>query len=191
MHAAVRYAASLLLALTTVSSGASGLQAPDSSVLWPQWQARLTVSILPPSTGSLLTATEAGASRDAGHTTLLLGDYYFRVPGLDLVSRHGRLRASTGLMISQRSIGSQGLQGPRGGEVQRDQASTLPYLGLGYSGLSLKGGWRFDADIGIVAGNPSGAWRLGRALLGDQGADGSLRDLRLSPVLQFGVSYAF
>ena len=194
MHAFGRFSASVGLALVAAAAGAAGLQPPDSSQVWPQWQARRTVSMLPLSTGSLLTAFEPGAARDLRdqpQTTLLLGDYFFRVPGLDLLSRYGSLRASTGLMIHQRGVGLQGLQRPGLVDAQRDLSSTQPYLGLGYSSLSIKGGWNFDADIGIVAGNPSGAWRVGRALLGTQGTDNALRDLRLSPVLQLGMRYSF
>jgi hypothetical protein len=194
MRAIGRFSASLGLALTAAAASAVGLQPPDSSQVWPQWQARLTVSMLPPSTGSLLTAFESGVPRDLRdlpQTTLLLGDYFFRVPGLGLLERYGSLRASTGLLINQRGVGLPGTPAPGLGDSQRDPSSTLPYLGLGYSSLSLKGGWNFDADIGIVAGNPSGAWRFGRALLGNQGSDGAMRDLRLSPVLQLGMRYSF
>lgn len=193
MRAGTRFSVSAALLLAAASVCAEGLQAPDSGMLWPQWQARRIVSTLPLSTGSLIGSLEAGVPResrdlrDAPQSTLLLGDYFFSVPGLDLLSRYGSLRASTGLLISQRGSG---LQGYVPGDPQRD-AATRPYLGLGYSGLSVKGGWNFDADIGLVAGNPSGAWRLGRAMLGDQGVDYSLRDLRLTPVVKLGMRYSF
>ena len=40
----------------------------------------------------------------------------------------------------------------------------------------------------LVAGATGG---VGRAVFGNQGMEGALRDLRLSPVLQLGVSYTF
>ena len=70
-------------------------------------------------------------------------------------------------------------------------SATLPYLGVGYSGLSLRGGWSFSADLGLVAFAPGNAVKLGRVIGGTQGLDDLLRDLRMSPVIQLGVSYSF
>jgi hypothetical protein len=67
----------------------------------------------------------------------------------------------------------------------------MPYLGIGYTGLSLKNGWGVTADFGMALENPGSAARAGRALFGNQGFDQALRDLRLSPMLQVGVSYSF
>ena len=71
------------------------------------------------------------------------------------------------------------------------EASTVPYLGLGYTGGSVKGGWGFSADVGVMALNPSSAVKLGRVLGGGQSLDDTLREMRVSPVLQLGVSYSF
>lgn len=108
----------------------------------------------------------------------LVSDHYF-VP-------HLGLRATGGLL---------GPLGPdttvRLGTTQR---RTTPYVGLGYStgGVSANrwGGWGMSADIGVQAslGND---WMLGRALESPAGAGELLRELRLTPVLQLGVSYAF
>ena len=67
----------------------------------------------------------------------------------------------------------------------------MPYLGVGFTGAAWRGGLEISADFGLVAERPGAAIGLGRALFGSQALDGALRELRLSPVLQFGVRYAF
>jgi hypothetical protein len=69
--------------------------------------------------------------------------------------------------------------------------STMPYLGIGYSDISLKSGWGFWADIGLVVQSPGGALGLGRVLSGTQGVDELMRELRMSPLVQLGVNYSF
>ena len=76
------------------------------------------------------------------------------------------------------------------GEATGD-ASATPYLGIGYTGSSLKGGWGISADLGLMAITQSSGVRLGKIFNGNQNLDDSVRELRLSPVLQVGVSYAF
>ena len=68
--------------------------------------------------------------------------------------------------------------------------STVPYVGIGYSGISLRGGWGFTADVGL-AGTSGGLRPRRDAAFGAQGVEDLLRELRLTPVLQFGASYAF
>jgi hypothetical protein len=77
-----------------------------------------------------------------------------------------------------------------GGDGASDLA-TLPYLGVGYSGLSVKGRWSFNADLGMMALSPGNSVKLGRVVGGAQSLDELLRDMRLAPMLQFGVSYSF
>jgi hypothetical protein len=64
-----------------------------------------------------------------------------------------------------------------------------PYVGVGYSDSSVRGGWGFSADLGLAAQN-FGLQRAARSL-GNQSLDDFVRDLRLTPVLQLGVSYRF
>ena len=71
------------------------------------------------------------------------------------------------------------------------EPGAAPYLGIGYTGLSSKGGWGFSADVGVVALSPRSTVKLGRVLGGTQSLDDVLRDMRLSPLLQLGVSYSF
>lgn len=154
----------LLSCLLSISGAAAlagdGLQLPPPADVWPQWQARITVS----------TTTLAPVS--------LLGDYYLDAPGLQLPRALGGLRATGGLRTGARSLSL----AMAGIDTTPD---TLPYLGLGYSSTALKGGWGFTADIGLVAERP------GRVLLGNGGVNNLLREMRLSPVVQLGVSYAF
>jgi hypothetical protein len=70
-------------------------------------------------------------------------------------------------------------------------APTLPYVGIGYTGLSPRGGWSFNADVGVVSLSPGNAAKLGRFFGGGQSLDDAVRDMRWSPVLQLGVSYSF
>ena len=45
--------------------------------------------------------------------------------------------------------------------------------------------------VGLMALNAGSAVRFGRLLSGTQSVDELVRDLRLTPVLQLGVSYSF
>jgi hypothetical protein len=136
-----------------------------------------------------------------------MGDYYFASPWND-ANLLGGFRASSGLIIGPRagssyvpSSGSfggpislvgrsisagQGMQ-----SVDFGDAATTPYLGLGYTGLSVRAGWSFTADLGMVAQVPGAASRSGRVLGVGQSLDEALRDLRLTPMLQLGANYAF
>jgi hypothetical protein len=61
---------------------------------------------------------------------------------------------------------------------------------VGYTSLYGKSGWGFSADFGLMALSPGSAVKLGR-VLGGQSLDDVLRDMRLSPLVQLGVSYSF
>jgi hypothetical protein len=74
------------------------------------------------------------------------------------------------------------------GDPTADTTLTWPYLGVGYSGSSMRYGLNFSADLGLAAQNP-GAIRFGR--VGTSGLDDFARELRLMPVIQLGVSYRF
>jgi hypothetical protein len=163
--------------LTAMTAAAEGLAAPDGQALWPQWQARLEVDaplLLPVSL-----ITPLGATPVPGGASRLLGDFYFDAPGLRLPASMGGLRATSGL-VSTIPYTAAAFSG-----------EAIPYLGVGYTGLSLKNGWGFTADLGMALENPGSAARAGRALFGNQGFDQALRELRLSPMLQVGVSYTF
>ena len=63
--------------------------------------------------------------------------------------------------------------------------------GIGYSNLSAKSGWHFSADLGVVSQSPGNVVRFGRVFSGAQSLDDVVRDMRLAPVVQLGVSYSF
>ena len=178
MHVRTALASIACLVLAVQVEAADGLAVPDAQIVWPQWQARIAVDtplLIPVS----LTAAASPTASTGLFSSRLLGDFYFDAPGLQLPASVGGLRATSGLISGLRST------------VQTVSTETLPYLGLGYTGLSLKGGWGITADLGLALENPSSAARAGRALFGNQGFDQALREVRLSPVLQVGVSYAF
>jgi hypothetical protein len=206
----MRYRTALLalLGTTTLATGAAwaadGLIVPDGRDLWPQWQARITVStntLAPVS----LTGVIDSVSRGTQQLGALVGDFYFDAPGLRLPSSLGGLRATGGLIAGSRGLAwgmGSALRPPgrfglswAGGSSALTADSThdpLPYLGLGYTGMALKGGWGVSADLGLVAEYGSAASvRTARSPFGVQGMDNMARDLRLSPVLQVGISYAF
>ena len=171
----------------------------------PRLQGRVTLGMgvgadaaaLPGSAGSL-----GGAS--------VLGDYYFirssaheyeasgfrATSGVFLGSRLGiwgghAQAALSGSLISVERHSFSLLALPQGTDSASLESTTLPYLGLGYSGGSLKGGWGFSADLGLLAQSPGRVARLGRAFGGGQSLEDVLREMRLSPLLQVGVSYSF
>jgi hypothetical protein len=191
-----------LVPLAGAAMAAQGLVAPDGQNVWPQWQARITVSTTALSPVSLTGLPDT--THNVRQSGALLGDFYFDAPGLRLPASLGGLRATSGLMVGARGLAQGGSPTLRTGQrfglaVQNGTASlagdgsgdTVPYVGVGYTGMAAKGGWGITADLGIVAENPGGAIGVGRALFGTQGLDSALRELRLSPVLQLGVRYSF
>ena len=175
----IRIALASLATLVLAPPGvAEGLTIPDGQIVWPQWQARIAVDgplVMPTS----LTAPAGPPLGSLNSRSQLLGDFYFAAPGLQLPASVGGLRATSGLISGLRST------------VQTVSTEILPFLGLGYSGLSATRGWGITADLGLALENPASAVRAGRALLGNQGFEQALREVRLSPVFQVGVSYAF
>ncbi len=172
MHARAAIVCAFVCGVAGAASAADGLTTPDERLVWPQWQARVNLSTLQLAPVSLF-------DRSAAPSASVMGDYYFHAPGLRLPALLGGLRATGGLLTGPRS--------PLTGYA----TDTSPYLGLGYTGLALKGGWGVTADIGLTLDNLAGSSRGSRALFGNQGYDGTSRELRLSPLLQFGVRYAF
>jgi hypothetical protein len=110
------------------------------------------------------------------------------------------LRVSGGMLLGPSSLVGTGLA-PASPQTLGFSQRTLhgwtdepqqqqPYLGLGYSQHSLKGGWGFSADLGLAVSGGSGL-RLGSTSAFAQSLDDSLRRLQWTPVLQVGVSYRF
>ena len=179
-------------------SGGDGLKAAGSDTLWPRWQVRLLADLATP----LWRNAAGGEAQGLRLESLgLLGDYYFTaaLPSTRMVSG---FRATSGLIIgapTNRVLSSYGQSGasPRittGASLPTEAANspvTVPYLGLGYTSASQRGGWGFSADIGLVAHSPGSVVKFGRVLSGTQNLDDLLRDMRLAPLLNVGVSYSF
>ena len=134
----------------------------------------------------------------------LLGDVYFgadrAVPGTAGVrlSRHQRRPDRRAQPAPRRQAGtadrrlfgaSRRRRSPRSSPPL--DSATLPYVGIGYSNLWGKSGWSFSADLGVVSQSPANAVRFGRVFGGSQSLDDVIRDMRLAPVVQLGVSYSF
>jgi len=132
----------------------------------------------------------------------LSGDYYFSTDLAALGRRPSGFRASGALLIRQpgvslsdlswQSRATTSLAAPQPlADPGQLGISAMPYLGIGYSDYSLKSGWGFWADIGLVVQSPGGALGMGRVLSGSQSVEDLMRELRMSPMLQLGVNYSF
>ncbi len=188
-----------LLGSATAALAADGLRVAPDDAVWPQWQARLTVSTTQLDRVSL--TGEPGAGRNSLQSAQLLGDYYFlRASDFGIAAALGGLRATGGLLYgSPGSLPGPSLPGqpfsvamqPALGDAAASGLATVPYIGLGYSAGYAHGSVSVSADFGLVAESPGSITRAGRVLLGTQGLDGMLRELRLSPVLKLGMRYSF
>lgn len=166
---------------------------------WPRWQARFGLA-------TQASAIDTGARWQFG-AGQMLGDYYWSGLRPTGAGRSSGFRATSGLLLGRRALAlglpvpsssqavgitlSRSLRASNGlAEDLIEPWSAVPYLGIGYSGISLRGGWGFTADVGL-AGTSGGLRTRREAGLGAQGAEDLLRELRLTPVLQVGASYAF
>lgn len=197
------FALGSMLALALTSAAATdgrGLMVDPDRLSWPALQGRLQLStepMLPAAVGHIESASLRPRS------AALFGDYYVSRP---LFGSTGGMRLTSGLVTGPRgavfgpgqatapgsfgfSAVSRGPSSPMLTDANGEGTQTLPYVGIGYSGSSVSGGWGFSADLGIAAEN-AGNQRLMRALM-SQSLDDTLRELRLTPVLQLGVSYRF
>jgi len=187
-----------LIGTVSVAGAAQGLSQPAADMLWPQWQARVTLMTSGASTLATAPLAEGRAAPRGLSVGALLGDYVFARPAF------GSFRASGGLMSGH--LGGLPLATTLAGgrfdvSVQRSTTSAgqpgteapaaLPYFGVGFSGAAGLVGLSLTADVGLVAERPEAAVGLGRALFGNQGMERSLRELRLAPVMQLGVRYTF
>lgn len=211
----IRYGHILIAALMGAggpagSADGSGLQANDSSWFHDRWQARIELSqgLSGPRHIDPYNLA-ANTTRSSLRGLAVLRDYYFDggdPPALPLADSSG-LRATGGLVVTQRSVSpspssrragaygrsAQGLTGraiARGWSDPNNDLVPVPYVGLGYIDLPSIG-WSFRADFGLMALSPQSAVKFGSALSGAQGIDDLLRDMRLSPLIQIGVSYSF
>jgi len=200
-----RILSALALGGACIGAGAAdgqGLNVDPDHLPWPRLQARLAMQS--PLTDSIALGTRAAPSLGS---LSVMGDYYV-TPSFLGAQRTGGFRATSGLLVGPRGQAWPGLgtaptvgvgvdrrlsgsvTGASGDTAAPDSAS-LPYLGIGYTGLSARGGWSFSADLGLVSLSPGSAVKLGRVFTGSQALDETMRDMRWSPVLQLGVSYSF
>ncbi len=180
----------LALVATFAHAGSGeGLNTPLDHPAWEGLKGRLSFGTVAPFRAELGNTTSEPLRI---HSLSVMGDYYLSRPWLGSV---GGLRATSGLMLGARgSLWSSpasierrtSLAGSLTDGNTADNNGTVPYLGVGYTGLSSKGGWGLSADLGLMALNPRSA-----AKLGAQSLDDTMRDLRFTPLLQLGVSYSF
>lgn len=193
-------AAASLLALSPKPAHASDIAAAASPAEGLKWQARLEL-------GNPDADKAFSGSPSRLLSAQLMGDYFLTGSGLGGVQ--GGLRATGGMLLGPRSMSQHGLGASLGANAARlgpnwsisqrslsgnspgldagDPTTAMSYLGLGYTGQSLRGGWGFSADLGLL-GNSS-SLRLGNSR--GPGMDELLRDLRFQPVLQLGLSYSY
>jgi hypothetical protein len=173
-----------LITATGTTLAAEGLSPPLGEAVWPQWQARVTLY-----SQVLLPVSLAGAAdlspRAALPSGSALGDYYFSAASLRGWPALVGLRATGGLVFGSRGLWG----GPAATDLASEAVGTASYIGLGYSGLVARGTWGITADVGWLA--EAATSRGGTALLGVQGQERSLRELRLSPLLQLGLHHSF
>lgn len=202
-HSAWMIAGAFAVTTAAMAAGADGSGAASGQSSWARWQGRLSL-------GTTSAPWRPGANNPAPTlgSASLMGDYYFsRWPA----SPHGLggFRATSGLIFGSRSMLGSGQPGLANGSTlgigtraigrstapyasdQTSENATLPYLGLGYTSLSLRNGWGFSADLGLVGQSAGGAARLGRSLYNGQSLDDAVREMRMTPLLQLGVWYSF
>jgi hypothetical protein len=208
MHRANRLLAGVIGWVAAVSAWGvegDGLT-PNPELSWARWQGRISL-------GSTLLPWQVNTGRidNAGlkvESVSLVGDYYFS-RALVGHGSSGGFRTTGGLFHGPRAqlaqlyagrsgVGSRSalavdrqVLGSSEGPSADTDAATLPYLGVGYSGLSIKGQWSFNADLGMMALSPGQSVKFGKVVGGTQSLDEMLRDMRLAPMLQIGVSYSF
>ncbi|MBE7420601.1 MAG: hypothetical protein HS128_23135 [Ideonella sp.] len=197
----LRFAAALswTVAAAAAADDGNGLTVNAEQLGWPHWRTRLQVSseLAPVAIGSDALLRPRSAA--------VFGDYYMARP---YFGPSGGLRLTGGLMMSVRGaalgpglvpavgmipavapVGRSALVGWSSNDGAGDAISAWPYLGIGYSDSVAHGGLRFSADLGLALPGQN-MLRAARSL-GSQSFDDVLRDLRLTPVLQLGVSYRF
>jgi hypothetical protein len=192
-------------ALTIASPWVTAAELEGSAteaIPWARWQGRLSLALPAASPWQLGNESSAQKSRSAS----LMGDYYFS-RSLVGPKQLGGFRATSGLIFGSRSAAvssAPALAGGSGfnassrkyaatggaGDAPND-SSTLPYLGVGYTNLSVRSGWGFSADLGLLGQSAGSSVRFGRSFNASPSLDDAVRELRMTPLLQLGVSYAF
>jgi len=195
-----------LLSGTTAWADGSGLAANADRVPWASLHGRVVFAAVSGWRGDFSLADGRGLGPSS-----IMGDLYLGGSPASDRDQAGGFRATSGIVVGARNNlwGTPGAAPASGllsvnrrlfGQTSAPSvanldanadSATLPYIGIGYSSLAAHSGWSFSADLGLVSLNPSNAVRLGRVFVGGQNLDDVVHDMRLSPVLQFGVSYSF
>ena len=201
-------ATALLLSCMAAWAAGEGLSTSADRVPWAQFQTRIGYGPGAPAWRANLAPAERIGLQVGGFN--VLSDMYLfgakEAPNAPVTG----FRATSGLIIGSRSPwlnagampASSGLANDRRGfgSVPPSIASatdpgfdstTVPYIGIGYTNLWAKSGWSVSADLGVVSQNPSNVARFGRVFGGSQSLDDVVRDMRLAPLVQLGVSYSF
>jgi hypothetical protein len=187
-----------LLAAPAAWAQGQGLTFDEQARFGPRLQARLGVN----TSTALIEGGSASWQQQAG---VLLGDYYFSRARLGQGQVSSGFRATSGMLLGQRSLalGTPAMSSPQrmavtqlrqprgalpGIESASEPWAAVPYIGIGWSGVSVRGGWGVSADLGLAGRSGSNG---GLRVNGNQSLDDLLRELRISPMVQVGVSYAF
>ena len=191
-------------ALVSVGPGLS-----VSSQPWARWQARLVFGAAAPVWQSALSSALASSDRSEMRPARLslLGDYYLSAPASGSARASG-LRATGGILLGPRarpwigqalatrnpplshsnSLGAALMPSIPSARESLGDSAALPYLGVGYMAPPGRSGWSVGADLGLVAQRPGSAgYALGRG----KSLDDAVRELRLTPLFQVGISYSF
>jgi hypothetical protein len=197
----------LLLSATARADG-DGLLTDAGRVPWAHFEARIGYGFGAPVWRASLAPLQRSGLQIGG--LRLLGDMYLFGSKETPSAPTSGFRATSGIIVGARSpwLGSgatpssplfgadrrlfgAGAPAPTSAADGGTDTSTVPYIGIGYSSLSAKSGWSFSADLGVVSQSPGNVARFGRLLGGSQSLDDVVRDMRLAPVVQLGVSYSF
>lgn len=170
-------AAASLAVLADAHAGGDGLATRADRVPWARFDARV---VNPRWRADFVPLERSGLKIG---TVGLFGDVYFGEPAVGNRVAASGFRATSGVVIGSRSL--------TGMADATTDVSTVPYFGVGYSNAWPKSGWRVNADLGVVSHSPGGATGIGRVIGGSQSLDDLVRDLRLAPIVQLGVSYSF
>lgn len=171
-------AAASMTALADARTEGDGLAASADRVPWARFDARIVTT---PSWRAELAPLERSGLK-IGRVGVL-GDVYFDGASAAKRVSTGGFRATSGLLTGSRA--------PPGLLDTTVETPTVPYFGVGYSNAWPKSGWRFNADLGVVSHSPGNVTGIGRVVGGTQSLDDLVRDLRLAPLVQLGVSYSF
>jgi hypothetical protein len=184
--ASCHWIAALILSLGVAGAHASEAMTPQSQAqAWEGLKARLAIGTTAPTRNE---PSLGDAEQQKINTVSLMGDYYLSRPWFGTA---GGWRATSGVLLGSRSsVWSSPSVLDRRTAGDGTEGGTQPYLGLGYTGWSSKGGWGLSADVGLM-GMSRSATRFGKAATGSTSLDDTVRDLRFAPLLQLGLSYSF